>query len=81
MTTSASGSKPEPAKPARKPTTEEVLALFLRNLQTIRDWYRAAPGRGVELGHIMMGEISAGDTASALEAALQGRTWEPPKTP
>lgn len=72
-TTDPAAAPKAPLKP------EDVLLLFAKNLKTIREWYRSAPGRGIEVGHHMVGEIAAGDTLSALEAALAGRTWEPPK--
>lgn len=67
------------AAPKAPPKPEEVLLLFAKNMKTIREWYRSAPGRGIEIGHHMVGEIAAGDTLSALEAALRGQTWEPPR--
>ena len=60
---------------------EEILVLFAKNLKAIREWYAAAPGRGIEVGHYTVGEIAAGDTLSALTAALEGRTWQPPTIP
>lgn len=66
---------PTPISPAG------ILTLYLQNLRTMRDWYKAAPGRGIEVGHHMVGELSAGDNAAALEAALDGKTWQPPSLP
>lgn len=67
--------------PKRTPAAQDVLALYAKNLLAIRNWYRAAPGRGIEVGHYMVGEISAGDNLDALQKALEGKAWQPPEVP
>lgn len=56
-----------------------VLILYYRNRQAQAEWYRSAPSRGVELGHIQVGEMAASDDAQALDLALQGKSWQPPE--
>ncbi|MBS0328239.1 MAG: hypothetical protein JSR30_00170 [Proteobacteria bacterium] len=64
-------------KKTKKPSAEEVLALLLENCNRIREWYRKQPGTGQPINHHTAGELNMGDMASALEAAMAGRRWEP----
>lgn len=78
-------SNPQPPTPPKaskkKPTPEQVLALFHSNLQAVREWYRAEPNTGQTLGHIMLLEMALADVASALEHAMRGENWVHPDAP
>lgn len=63
------------------PSIHDVLSLYLKNLQAMREWYRASPARGVEVGHIQVAEIALADNSLALRLALEGKAWSPPELP
>lgn len=56
----------------------DPLPLFQKNLEAMREYYRLKPGRGVEMGHLVLLELCITDVLSALTAAMEGKPWEPP---
>jgi hypothetical protein len=73
---------PAPSKaPKKKPTPEQVLALFHSNLQAVRAWYGAEKSPGREIGHIMLLELALADVGTALEYAMRGENWVHPNAP
>lgn len=72
---------PVKSMPTEQPNTpkQTVADRLLVNMRLIREWYRSQPHSGREIGHIVMLELVAADVVSALELAIEGKTWQPPK--
>lgn len=59
-------------------SAEQSLALFARNLESIRRWYRGATYAGREMGHVVLNELILANVATALSLAMEGKEWVAP---
>lgn len=60
-----------------KPDETAGFALFVKNVQLMRDWYRLQPERGIEQGHMIILELAIGNVSQCAELAAQGKLWTP----
>ena len=76
MPKTAETTEPKTAK-AKKVDALEVLALYARNMDEIRRWFRNSTTPGLQRGHIVLGEYYLALALEALTLALEGKAWEP----
>lgn len=62
---------------AERPDAAEVLALYAKNLDEIRRWFRNSSTPGIERGHVVLGEMFFTLSTEALAFALKGESWSP----
>ncbi len=72
--------KEKKARPPAASLNDETFRLFHANLNAMREWYRAKADRGHNYGIYVTLEIAISDVLTALGAAIEGKTWEPPSS-
>lgn len=71
--------KKTPPTPKDGKEAGQALALFAKNIEEVRRWYRGASYSGREIPHVVMSELIFGHISLALSLALEGKSWSPPE--
>lgn len=67
---------PTPAAKKKRISAEEVLSLFLKNLEAMHGYYRKQPNAGPERGIHSVHEETLAHHCIALEYAIEGKEWK-----